>query len=315
MQKIQTGYLIFVLCHCISLASADEFTKQKVNDEYPGEARYLSNYFDKCSGQIEHSWIEEKKPKKLVVSFSRSEGAEKFEIKFNLEIGGRPRPGTGIYSLTKDTAFHISKLDRDDGFNLNKVSMSKLEREIFEVDYGRIARAALGGYQKSLLEMIESGEIKLREAKPDNGKPNLIEATFESTGNSPIKEIDVVFDSARNWVVTRQILKVGNPLRVATDYQVEYENNNQGVPTPKLVRTEKSPNAYSFTQWKFADVPVEQFRLPYYGLPDVIEKNKRRSFGRFELILTGLMLLFVGIGVFLYRLSRRTTKNGKAQMK
>ena len=296
----------------LSPVFADDLTKQRVSEEYLKEAKHLSIFFDQCTGIFEHSWIEDKKPKKLVVSFSRAENTEKFEIQFNLEIGSRTETGTGVYSITKDGAFDISKLDREKDYNLNKVSMSKLEREMIEVDYARIARAPLGGYQKSLLQMIDSGLIKLKDAKLNSEKPNLIEATYTATGNSPIKEIDVVFDSAQHWVVTRQILKVGEKLKVATDYQVEYDlNGSLGVPTPKSVKTEKSTNPYFFKDWKFQAVPAEQFKLPFYGLPDVIDKNKRRIIGPVELILSGLIITFLGLGILFYRLSSRPHKRSE----
>lgn len=309
---------IIILCNILiwlqllSPLFADDLTKQRLSEEYLKEARYLSNYYDQCTGIFEHSWIEDKKPKKLVVSFSRGENTEKFEIQFNLEIGGRTETGTGVYCITNDGFFDISKLNREKEYNLNKVSMTKLEREMIEVDYARVARAALGGYQQSLLQMIDGGLIELKDANLNSEKPNLIEATYTATGNSPIKEIDVVFDSAQHWVVTRQILKVGEKLRIATDYQVEYDlNGSLGVPTPKSVKTEKSTNPYFFKDWKFQAVPAEQFKLPFYGLPDVIDKNKRRVIGPVEMILSSLIITFLGVGILFYRLSSQPHKKSE----
>lgn len=285
---------------------ADEATKQRFLADYPSKAKYLSDRFDHCQGRYLLEWEENGKRMEMDVDFFRSHGFDKVEIKMNTVLGGKKHIGINVYCLDATTGFMVGRMGDEPKWKLFKVSQSQLEREVFEMENAQIIRSPLGGFQKSLVEMMDAGEIKLIDAQVPTDRPTEVEATFRVDGDTPLKQIVANFDPRNHWAVTRQAISVGSPLRVAMDYRVEYGTNLiDGVRIPVRVHVKQHNSRFEISEWRFAEIPREQFLLPYYGLPDVISAKKPKRFGWFEWSILAAIAGAIALGFIFLWLSKR----------
>ena len=74
-------------------------------------------------------------------------------------MNGKTIRGLTVYCVDKSSAFLVSRLDNEEKWKLYKTKLSPIEREMFDVDYARIARCPLGGYQKSV--RLQPSEVEL----------------------------------------------------------------------------------------------------------------------------------------------------------
>jgi hypothetical protein len=297
-------------------ALADEATKNRVLKEYPEAARFISESLDQCRGSYRFEWDEDGKKTGADVTFSRSYGFEKFEISSSKVMNGKTFSGLTVYCVDKSTAFVISRFDNEEKWKLNKTKLSRMEREMVDVDYARVARCPLGGYQKSLITMINDGSATLIDASISQKNANLLEATFKVDDTSPLKQIKAVFDTTNHWAITREIIYVGEPLRLATEFDVEYGNSmNNSLRLPVSFKTQNSKYPHQFKEWKFGEVPMSEFQLTHYQLPDVIAAAKPKSFNRFDWMLIAIIGGFLILGSILYKYSRSTAKKSAESSK
>ena len=297
----------------LTLVYADESTKLRFQREYPVAARFLSERLDQCRGSYRFEWDEDGKKTGADVAFFRSNGFDKVEIHTSKVMNGKTFSGLIVYCVDKSTGFMIGRLDDEKNWKLYKTSLSPIEREMFDVDYARIARCPLGGYQKSLITMLDDGSAKMTDAAVSPTNPNLVEVTFKVEDNTPLKQIKAVFDTTNHWALTHEIISVGEPLRVATEFDVEYGNSmNNGLRLPVSIKTQNRNYPHRFKEWKFGEVPMSEFQLPHYQLPDLIAAAKTKRFNRFEWILVAIIGVCLILGLILYKLSRGTsTKSAK----
>jgi hypothetical protein len=293
------------ICLIITNANADETTIERFRSEYPVEARYLSDRFDRCSGTIHYESSENHEIKRLDVDFYRSHGFDKIEVNIETSLGNKNVKGMGVYCVDASSAFELSRSLDQRQFIMGKRRMSPLEREVFEIDYARIPRAPLGGYQKSLIDMLDSGVLKLVDASVSVKDPGIVDATFAVEDNSPLKQIIASFDTRNHWAIVRQSMHVGSQLRLATDYVVEYGDRIvEGIRLPVRFIDKKNDQRRLFAKCEFGELPRESFTPAHYGLPD-LKVTRKRSIGRFEIILGIIALLIVIMGVAFQRLSNR----------
>lgn len=239
------------------------------------------------------------------VDFFRSHGFDKAEIRTSGIAGGRKFSNSEVHCLDETTAFQVHRLNDQSKWNLNKVSLSPLERDAFDVLYGRIIRAPLGGIGKSLASMMQEGTIEIEDARIVSERPNEIEVTFHVDDETPLEWIVATFDTTNYWAVTRQTCFVGTPLRTTTDFRVEYAAiTTDGIRLPVRVRVEQHSSPYEFRRWKFGEVPREQFLLTHYGLPDVISARNRNWFGWFERLMLAAIVVAIFLGFVFLRLSK-----------
>ena len=302
-------YTSAISCFCIlSSVYGDESTKTRFLSEYPIAAKLWSKSLNQCRGSYRFEWDENGKKTGADVTFFRSHGFEKFEIHSSKVMNGKTIRGLTVYCVDKSSAFLVSRLDNEEKWKLYKTKLSPIEREMFDVDYARIARCPLGGYQKSLITMIDDGSARLIDASISSTKPNLIETIFKVDDNTPLKQIKAVFDTTNHWAITHEIISVGEPLRVATEFDVEYGNTMiNGLRLPVIFKSQNSKYPHLFKEWKFGEVPLSEFQLPHYQLPDVIAAAKPKRFNRFDLILLAIIGGFLILGLLLYKLSRKTS--------
>lgn len=287
--------------------TADEATMHRFRTEYPPAAKFLSDRFDRCNGQFRHEWIENGRRRELTVDFFRSHGFDKFEVHFEIP-GERSTKGTGIYCVDERTAFELNKAGESTGYRLIKQRMNEFDREIFDIEYARVPRSPLGGYRKSLIAMMNSGAIEITDARVDPSSPEIVEATFEVDDDTPLKQIKASFDTRNHWAIVRETIYVGSPLKIATDYRVDYGDQViDGVRVPIRLKVENEKLPYEFLKWHFTELPRESFTLTHYGLPDLIG-NGRSRIGIFETLLAMMAILALIAGVALQRFSNR--RNG-----
>ena len=161
--------------------------------------------------------------------------------------------------------------------------------------------------------MLDDGSAKMTDAAVSPTNPNLVEVTFKVEDNTPLKQIKAVFDTTNHWALTHEIISVGEPLRVATEFDVEYGNSmNNGLRLPVSIKTQNRNYPHRFKEWKFGEVPMSEFQLPHYQLPDLIAAAKTKRFNRFEWILVAIIGVCLILGLILNKLSRGTsTKSAK----
>lgn len=207
--------------------------------------------------------------------------------------------------LDETTAFQVYKPGDQSKWNLNEASFDPLEREAFEVQYGCIIRAPLGGIGKSLAAMLEKGTIEVDDARMFEERPNEIEVTFRVDDETPLERIVATFDTMNHRTVTHQTCAVGTPLRTTTDYRDEYAVTlTGGIRLPVRVRIEQHGSPYEFRKWTFGEMPREQFLLPNYGLPDVTSANHPNLFGWFAWVIVVVLAIEIFLGFLFLRLSK-----------
>lgn len=289
----------------ISLLRADDGAKSRFEIEYPAAVKLLLDRFDNCQGKFRLEWDENGTRMGMDVDFFRSHGFDKVEIRTSGMVGGKKFRTSEVHCVDETTAFQVHKLEDQPKWNLNKVSYSPLERDAFDVQYGRIIRAPLGGIGKSIAAMMDEGTIEIEDAQVVAERPNEIEVTFRVEDETPLERIVATFDTANHWALTRQICFAGTPTRTTTDYRVEYAATaTDGIRLPLRVRVEQHNSPYEFRQWKFGEVPREQFLLTSYGLPDVISGRNRNRFGWFEWLMLAAIAVAIGLGIVFLRLSK-----------
>lgn len=302
---IYSSLIIALLCG-ISGLTADDATRQRFVSEYPNAAKYLSDRFDRCKGRYRYEWDENGRRSSADVEFFRSHGFDKYEIRSSQAVGSKTISGLTVYCIDNLTGFLVSRVDGESKWTLYKTRMSEFEREILDIDYSRIPRAPLGGYQKSLIKMLNDGSVELMDAQVSADDPAIVEATFRVDDKTPLKQIKASFDTKNHWAITHETIYVGSPLRASTDYQVEYGSNFvDGIRLPVRLNVEKQKLPYQFGEWKFEEIPRDSFLLTHYGLPDVITPSKRSRFGWFEWLLLAAVAVSIALGIVLYRLSLR----------
>ncbi len=296
------------------LLRADDGAISRFETEYPISGNLLADRFDKSQGVFRLEWDENGTKMGMDVDFSRSHGFDKVEIRTSGVVGGKKFSYSEVHCVDETTAFQVHRPNDQPKWNLNKVSFSPLERDAFDVQYGRIIRAPLGGISKSLASMLNEGTIEIEDARVVAERPNEIEVTFRVDDETPLERIVATFDTTNQWAVTRQTCFVGTPLRTTTEYRVEYAATaTEGIRLPVRVHVEQHNSPYEFRQWKFGEVPREQFLLTHYGLPDVISTRDRNMFGWFERMMLIAIAVAIFLGIVFLRLSKSREKLSKKE--
>lgn len=293
-------------------ATADDATKRRFESEYSKSAKAIDDRISKSRGSIHLHWIENKFPHDLTIQFFRSHGFEKVETNSEFLTPSGPIKSNHVECIGNGDYFELSKQDSVKDYKLRSIKPSARVLALYDSGYGRCLLAPLGGYQKPLFRMLEDRTAKLLDASQVPSNPSIVEAKFQVSNNTALKQLVVRFDTDNSWAVVNQKFYVNEPLVMLDEYQVEYGPKVNGIAFPKRFTTSSETAPYDFGTWVFEETPREAFLLPHYGLPDVIALNKSRSFFSIKWISLAIAVILFSVGIWLFRKSNQTSGPRKA---
>jgi hypothetical protein len=261
---------------------ADDVTKKKFQDEYVREAKILEERWTQCSGSYSVVVADGKSKRiqrEVTVRFSRSQGCEKLEIEASIQKPNSKKTRDSVVYCKRDdnSLFLLKKMPGQSGYKLVRSFVAKNadDLEDYETDYGRILRAPLGGFMRSLVDMTGNGELELIDANPSKDNPAVIEASFAVNNGTLLKQLNAKFDTTNHWAVVEQAYLVGTPLKQSQKYEVEYGEKVSGVAFPSKFELDSSDETLKFGKWSFEPIPRDAYSLPYYGIADVFPENRK----------------------------------------
>jgi hypothetical protein len=274
--------IVFGMLCSLAIASAclaDEATKSRFLTEYPREAKFVKDRWDRCSGTIRMVSPDGKpSPQGLNAKFWRSHGFEKYEHKTDIPTKTGKIVMTSVECAGDDGTFFILTSDSEHpGFKARKVSSDEKSIKAYEQNAGRIIRANLGGYRKPLITMLDEKTAELVDANPVPGNTRLIEATFRVENGTRISQLVVRFDTSNHWSVVQQGLFIDAPPKNTTTYQIEYGKEIDGISMPRKVSMTDKTVDYVISDWKFDETPKQAFTTAHYGLADLVEAKKAQD--------------------------------------
>lgn len=284
---------------------ADEATRLRFETEYPQSAKVLVDRLSKSRGSINMHWNEGKIANELTILFFRSHDFEKVESVSKMQTPNGLVVSKTVQCLGNGDYFELIQKNKSNEYILKSIKPSINDQALYDSTHGRCLLAPLGGYQKPLVQMMELGTIELADAYSVPSNPSIIEAKFQVSNDTPIKQFIIRFDTANHWAVVNQKTFIREPLIESNEYQVEYGPKVNGIAFPKRFISTSENVPYEFGEWVFEETPREAFLLPHYGLPDVTALQKRPSYFSLKWILSILIVILFAVGIVLFLKSNR----------
>jgi hypothetical protein len=250
------------------------------------------------------------------IRFWLADGAEKLYCD-DLDSHGRKR--RRFLCFNPDYGFIVSQPVPDGPYLIQ--SCTRNTAEIARIKDQMLALGALDlqlpygieGDHRTLEEIARSDGFQLIECKPvPSGGTDLVDAEFtfkylEEPGDPPLQPVHarMVFDRGRSW----RVVKGSTENNISnTSMELDYD---PAATDPAALRKAvwhidfnsgaKVTETAAFSDWKRGDIPLTDFYLPAFGLPDcpgtVPQRSTRLFWISLNLILAGALLLLLYLRV------------------
>ncbi len=284
--------VLSVLLWDVSAACGDDELKVRWEREYPVAAQQLKERFSSCRGKCRLSITSADNPKPSPPSdaeFAWDHGRQKVHMRTKILGGAGNLAFEEVYSITEGENarnFLLQKGADDSQFTVSGVDHNKEYPEVYAKYSSKFAdfvmpNLALGGVP--LTELIADPDYHLIHVKGVTRDSRfLVNVAFEITdkedGNN--RRISVYLDPEANWVIrsSEESFAKVEPAETETT-NVEYGPIQSGFLLPRRVTVSNSSDqsACDFVDWSFAPTPLNEFEMPYFGLPDLTAQAPPKS--------------------------------------
>ena len=243
------------------------------------------------------------------ISFAKMGGSVKAEVRRLNPKDEKTGIRDDVYCLTPESSFRLAKTNADSGFDVHSLGEPDDHLDVmFDTVFGRFLAASYSVYGTRLYKQMNTPSFKLVDVQrvPGKGK-SLMRVAYEIGGSGPVNKGSVVCDPEQHWAFQSGELEVViDQFKTKYTFDVQYQTV-AGVPFPLTV-TYVDPDARrivaQFSNIQFGETPRDQFTMPYYGLPDLVDRRQDAPWVRLGLISLLSVAIF-GAGLATYRLAFR----------
>lgn len=307
--------ILLITCVYSSLPSfvrADSIQVEQFKQEFPAAALRLDEQFSHVKGTCK-LWTTMPPDFKMSMideaSFYFDHGFEKIHItRSPNRNSNNPQILEMIYCIGENSNFYVDRVPGAKQFSVRGIGADKSDRDVYFSLFGTLLRAHQGSFGRPLSQAMLKPAFNLLDAQRIN-KDNrtLVKIDYEFGPVDRKSHTTVFLDPAINWSIRASEYHPYKSKRFS-ETQIEYGDTVNGIALPKLVKLRDIDGGLrycKFTSWSFEPTPIEEFRMPFYSLPDLV--SERQSSGRtwpWWLIGTSLTLMILGF-IFFWLSSHR----------
>ncbi len=304
------GMTLVVASLCLSQgAHADPETVARFRAEYPTAARRLQERFTHIKGQFQ---LEESRPNKsrhpriTRGEFAVSGKMEK--VSFRRAISEKPStedPET-VYCVGEDFAFKLTRL------STGRYQVAGIDRRaeiaVYNNIFGKYLKSPYSQQGFPLERMMANPKFRIDDAETiDQDGRSVVKVQCVLSGEIP-QNMEFTFQPDAGWRIVEAMSQIANH---TANMKIEYEQNGGSTVYPKkvsLLQGSEQVTIATFEKWSEATTPVNEFTMPYFGLPDLVSDAETSHHRGKTVLLCGAAVGFVLAGVLMI-IARRGRSN------
>ncbi len=272
-------YVVIIVLFLSGVADADDELVQRFQREYPSAAKRLEKKLEQVRGRFSiqdkpmskktggyrEFWFDHDYQKaKTLTSISGSKSLKWVET---IDCLG-PRSGFSIFRKSNSKDYHVIKLHRD-----------KLYGTLMNTTV-RLANCSFCVFGYPLYKQLNNNNFHLKSVeKMDFDDHDCVKVEYQAGSPGTINLGTVVLDPSRDWAIVSceerfEFMKFGS-----VAWKPHYDDSN--FPIPIKVEDKDINNNWSTVFFKdvhFEGTPEAEFRMPFYGLPDIADDDSGDTF-------------------------------------
>lgn len=317
---------LLALLMTIPAAVAGEVELSRVKAEWPVAAQRLEQMFASVKGTA-RVWNENSLSSAQPVldedHFAADHGMEKVEITRLNQASPPVKLGHVVYCVGEGTSFELRSRE-DKKYTVGGIGATQRDADRYLASFGQYFHAHNGVLGIPMPRFLNSPgfNITAAEAISEAGKSLIRVECVSGLGNDKARA-SLVLDPDGGWVVRssrfqRTIRRSNNKPNPVIAFDVEYGSSRNGIPLPRLVKTQRLPssatvakgkpgvsvNYCEFTDWTFDSTPSSEFTMTHYGMPDLVHAAQQPRSKRLYLLLGNAVLVAV-VAIGLWRRGSR----------
>jgi hypothetical protein len=292
-------------------AELDRFRK-----EYPGALERLERAYSECKGECRVSGPADRDDPHLVtndVRFATSGGYRKTAIAV-APSAGKLDPIEKVYCVGEGQAFSLVKTAERAAFQVAHINEVSTTQAAYDQAIGRFLGAPYSAFILPMSRVLGLPTYRLRSAESfQRGGKSLMRVRLAFGKPETPQPVVLELDPSAGWAVVHSEFYfregAGSPGIIA---DIDYGPQVDGIPIPKAVSITDTasakgapPRRCEFLRFEFGPTPVDEFKLPHYGLPDIMAGPSRGAVYSHVSWLLGTSSAVIGLGLVLRAVSRR----------
>lgn len=275
---------------------------ERFQREYPPAAKRLQQRLSRTRGKCRISLIlpGQSKPARLDevdFAFDHERELAYFRRKHLIDQEGQP-PEELVHGAGKDGVFVLERLSSEAAFTVQSVGRSLKDFAVYNGVFAQFPKAPYSAFfELSLSDVLASKSCRITKAErvKQNGR-NLVEIDYVLGAEGPKTETSAILDPDAGWVIRSAVMKPGGPKTVRPwTLEIEYgdlSGDRTILPRRVMIRDGSGgTRVCEFDEWRSESTPEAEFRMPFYGLPDLVAATNVPRNG----VLTWLGMVAVGI--------------------
>ena len=317
--EVRSGIILAALVGFSPSARADAEVEALFKKDFPAAAKRLEAQFARVQGSCRLWTVNPRDSRPLPTKEGRfviDHGYEKVTIRRTLPVrGAKSHHIDNVYCVGVDTAFTLVRLPGSKEYMVEGIGSTLKDRSVYLALFGQFIRAHHGVMTRTMSQVLASPGFRLTnvERVTKDGR-SLVKIDFEIGTREPLPQGSIVFDPDAGWVVRSSDFHYGASARPRFVTDIEYGPSRDGFPLPRRVsiRDETGETLFcEFADWSFEPTPEREFKMAFYGLPDLLSKSGARR-SALPYWLGGIAATGLAVAFLLRRFASRDLKWGRA---
>ncbi len=297
-------------------ARAGDAELDRFRREYPGALEKLERAYSGCKGECRVSGPADRDGPRLVTSdvrFATSGGHRKAVIT-TAPSAEKLTPIERVYCVGEGRAFSLAKTAERAAFQVANINEVSTIQASYDQAIGRFLGAPYSAFILPMSRVLGLPTYRLRSAESfDRGGKSLMRIRLAFGNLETPQPVVLEVDPSAGWaVVHSEFYFREGPDSAGIIADIDYGSQADGIPIPKTVTIRDTasakgtpPRRCEFRRFEFGPTPVDEFRLPHYGLPDITAGPARGAVYSRAFWLLAIALVGIGLGLALRAASRR----------